>query len=253
MKRKIIVLLSLLFVLVFLGYNEVFAKKFMFFKVGKEGAKVSLVEGTAQVLPPGEKAQQVLKVGYLLEGGEEVSTAPRSRLELTLPDNSKIRFADNTRFKVLQMDVDSDAKNVKFHVSIGRVWAKVRKLVGKKDKFELTCNNAVCGVRGTVYRINVNDDDSAMVKVYDGLVHVAGVVKKRIEAPQVVGAPTEIAGPKTIRGPQEVTMQEWGVIVKSMQQIAIRSDGTAEVPRDFTEQEDKYPWVDWNKTKDQQL
>lgn len=253
MKRKTIVLSLLLFVSILLGYNEIFAKKITFFKVGKEGARVSIVEGTARVLPQGGKEWQVLKVGYFLRGGEEVATAAKSLLELTLPDRSKIRFADNTRFKVLQMNVYTGTKNVKLYVSIGRIWAKVSKLVDKRDKFELTCNNAVCGVRGTVYRINVNEDDSAIVKVYDGLVHVAGVAKKRLESPQVVGAPTEVAGPKPVPGPQEVTMEQWGVIVKAMQQIAIRSDGMAETPRDFTEQEDTDPWVDWNRTKDRQL
>jgi len=175
----------------------------------------------------------------------------KSLLELTLPDYSIIRFAENTRFKLLQADVDNTgARNVKVAVSLGKVWSNVRKSLGGNGGFEVSCVNAVAGVRGTIYRMDVEADKSALVKVYDGEVSVAGVKPVSQMAPKVTGAPKPVAGPKIIAGPKPVSMKEWVYIVKSMQQIQIRTDGKAEEPKDFTEAEDRDAWVDWNKARD---
>jgi hypothetical protein len=229
------------------------ARKASTLKVGKGGAKVSMLEGSAEVLPDGKKEWRNLKLRDALLGGDEVRTGLASRLELSLPDNSNVRFADNTRFKILQLVTSDDVsqEGVKVHVSLGRSWANVSNMVGGKKKgFELSCENAVAGVRGTIYRMNVNEDKSALVRVYDGEVYVKGGGEKITEAPKLTGAPQKIAGPKKIEGPRKVGMEEWTFIIKSMQQIVIKGDGIAETPRDFTEAEDKDPWVDWNKERD---
>jgi len=252
MKKIIIFLFMVSFVLT--GFQQVEAKRVMELKIGKGEAKINLLEGSAQVLPAREKKWRPLKVGDILRGGDEVNTGRRARLELFLPDYSSVRFAGNSHFKILQIEAGGEAapRNMKFHMAVGKTWANVSKAVGKRGKFELQCENAVAGVRGTIYRVNVEEDKSAMVKVYDGTVHVTGG-GPAMETPRMIGPPTKIAGPKPIPGPKKVTMEEWVFIIKSMQQIRIDADGTAEKPRDFTEQEDRDEWVDWNKVRDQEL
>lgn len=229
------------------------AKKASTLKVAKGGAVVSLLEGTAEVLPGGKKEWRSLKLQDALRGGDEVRTGAKARLELSLPDQSQLRFADSTRFRIIELPAGDAAeeKGARVHMALGRSWANVSKAVGvRKGGFELSCDNAVAGVRGTVYRMNVHEDKSALVRVYEGEVYVKGGGERVAEASKPMGAPQKIAGPKKIEGPRKVSMQEWTVIIKTMQQIAIRSDGVAETPRDFTEAEDKDPWVDWNRERD---
>jgi hypothetical protein len=252
MKKIIIFLFTLSFVLI--GFQQIEAKRVMELKIGKGEAKVNFLEGSAKVLPAGKKAWRFLKMGDTLRGGDEVDTASKARLELFLPDYSTVRFAGNSHFKVLQIESGGEAaaRNITFHMAAGRTWANVSRAVGKRGQFELRCENAVAGVRGTIYRMNVEEDKSTMVKVYDGTVHVSGGGPS-VEAPKMSGPPSKIAGPKPIPGPHKVTMEEWVFIIKSMQQIRIAADGTAEKPRDFTEQEDRDEWVDWNKSRDVEL
>jgi hypothetical protein len=240
-----------------LGFNSANAeRKATTLKLGKEGASVSRLDGSAEVLPHQQKKWRTVKVKDVLRAGDEVRTGPESRMELTLADLSSVRFADHTRFKIVELKTDefSDQRNVKVHMALGRSWANLSKVAGKqKGGFELSCENAVAGVRGTVYRMNVNEDKSALVRVYDGEVFVKGGGERITDAPKPMGAPAKVAGPKKVEGPKRVSMAEWTFIVRSMQQILIKSSGIAEAPRDFTAAEDKDPWVDWNKERDKSI
>ena len=228
-----------------------YAKPPVTVKMHKGEAKVTALEGTAQAFCLGHEKARYLKIEAVLKSGCEVSTGEKSLLELALPDNSIIRFAENTRFKLLQVDVDdTGGRNVKISVTIGKVWSNVRKTLGGNGGFEVSCENAVAGVRGTIYRMDVEADKSALVKVYNGEVSVAAVKSPQQLSAIVSGTPQPVPGPKVIAGPKPVSLEEWVYIVKSMQQISIKSDGKAEEPKDFTEDEDRDAWVDWNKARD---
>jgi len=247
MNRNLIFLLLLLTVS-WMSPGDVQAKKSLKVSIGQGEARVGYLDGTVRVLPKGTQAWRTLNLKDTLRGGDEVTVERKSRLELLMPDQSRLRFADDTRFMILQAG-DGNTQDVKVHLAVGRTWANVSKSVGIKRKFEISCDNAVAGVRGTVYRMNVDKDASALVRVYDGEIAVSGATKP-LEAPKAIGAPTKIAGPKKIAGPTKVTMEEWTVIIRSMQQISIGRDGAASKPREFTEQEDRDEWVDWNKARD---
>ena len=106
---------------------------------------------------------------------------------------------------------------------------------------------SVAGVRGTVYRMNVHQDNSAVVKVYWGEVVVSSLSEKGAAAP---APPKMVSAPKKVSGPHPVSMAEWTYIVRSMQQIVINPDGSATKPFMFTIDADMNDWVRWNQSRD---
>jgi len=236
------------------GFPPAEAKRAATLDIGKGSATVSFLKGSAETLELGKGPWTSLKLNDALEEGDQLRTKEGAQMELLLADNSRLRFAGNSEFKVVRMEAGgpSTPRDVNVHVQLGKAWANVTKTLGTKGNFAISCDQAVAGVRGTVYRMDVEQDRSALVRVYDGTVHVTGG-GKAVEAPKPIGPPTRISGPTPIPGPHKVSMEEWTVIIKAMQQVRIGADGVPEKPRDFTEKEDRDAWVEWNKARDREI
>lgn len=213
------------------------------------------VEGTAQVFTTG-KPPVSLKKGIRLKQNQEVSVGEKSRVELLFPDGTVMRLAEKSRLNLgkIAFDRKTEGKNVNVNLGSGKLWAKVKKLVTPDSSVEVRTTNAVAGVRGTVYRVNVNEDQSAMVKVYDGSVYVANPPIDTSKPKDKALAPVPVAGPHEIAPPvHEVSLEEWHVIVKSFQQVLISPLGVASQPQDFDPKADADEWVTWNQERDKDV
>ncbi len=248
------IIVAVLPVLLLIGFAE--AQTPITVKMTKGQAQVTSLTGKVSMVCAGQTGAVDLKTYDFIKPGCEVSTGVDGRLEMVLPDRSVVRFAQKTKFKLVQADIGArGSRSVGISMTLGKIWTNVRKsLVGGGDRFEISCQNAVAGVRGTIYRMDVEMDQSAVVKVYDGEVSVSGVSQtQKPQPPTTLGPPKPVAGPTVIEGPKPVTMEQWVYIVRSMQQVQITSDGRALKPRDFTEEEDMDDWVKWNKLRDKQF
>ena len=216
----------------------------------------TMVEGTAQVFTTGKKQPVSLKKGNRLKQNQEVSVGERSRVELLFPDGTVMRLAEKSRLNLgkIAFDRKTEGKNVKVKLGSGKLWAKVKKLVTPDSTVEVRTTNAVAGVRGTVYRVNVNEDQSALVKVYDGSVYVANPPIDASKPLDKITAPVPVAGPHEIAPPvHEVSLEEWHVIVKSFQQVSISPQGVPSQPQDFDPKADADDWVIWNQERDKDV
>ena len=225
-------------------------------KADSDSAVVSYLDGTASAFAKGAKDGVSLRKNDRVARDQEVRVGERSRIEMRFPDGTVMRFAERSTVKMEDLSFDTKAgrKNVRVNMGVGKLWASVKKLFSSDSKVEVKTVNAVAGVRGTVYRVNVNKDNSALVKVYDGSVYVDGVQRSAPTTSPPAGgftAPVPVPGPHAVPPPyHEVTMEEWHVIVKSFQQITISPQGAASQPQDFNPQKDMDEWVRWNQERD---
>lgn len=216
-------------------------------------ALVTYLTGKATCLPKGETTWRPLAQGSRVQGGTQIKTMKDSRIEVRLPDGSYIRFAEDTTFEIQDLSYERERVGIifKVRVFIGKTWANVRKLFSKRSRFEVASRTSVAGVRGTIYRMNVEEDETTVVKVYKGEIYVIPPPKEVPKPYHEVEGPKEVPKPYAeVPGPREVTLQEWEYIVKSMQEITIRPDGQALKPVKFDPIKDLDEWVKWNKERD---
>jgi len=214
-------------------------------------AKISFPLGNVLVLKKGEKKMQKAGFNQKLYPGDKIRTQKQARCEIKYNDGSIIRIDQQSIYTIVKVEIKSQEKKVESSLSIGSLWANIKKLVNKADNWLLRSPSAVVAVRGTVYRMDATDDKSTKVLVYDGSVSVAPPTWSpgRVQGNQQ-GPPKYVQGPQQVKGPKQVTLEEWVEIVKAQQQIIVKPDGSYQ-KSDFNLAEDsKNSWVKWNLERD---
>ena len=223
--------------------GAVFAKK-----TDDNKATITMIEGKASKSVKKTGPWKAIKKGSTLSANDYLKTADDSRVEVTFPDQSKLRIDQNSLVKMKSLMAGAGGKR-KFdvHLQSGKVWATVRKAVGGEEKFNVTTENAVAGVRGTIFRVDYQQEAATVVRVYSGAVAVRNM--------PVYAKPDDIKKGKRVQvaGPQVITKKQWEeLIAKEMQMVKVDADGRMS-QADFSadgEAEDK--WVQWNRKLDEQ-
>ncbi|MBD3421158.1 MAG: hypothetical protein GF398_13665 [Chitinivibrionales bacterium] len=212
-------------------------------KVNATQGVVTYVQGSAFLTRKKTASKSALGANTVLYPGDVIETAANGRVEVIINRESVVRLKEATRLTIGAFRDNAGQRGtseVKF--SIGSVWAKVRKFRDDICRFQLELPTALAGVHGTVYQSTVNSDESVDVKVYSGEVQVQ----------QHSSAGGGSPGPSEVPGPHEVSMEQWTHIVRSMQQIHIGNDGSAQEPESFEKNPDD-DWERWNEERDERI
>ncbi|MGD9897630.1 MAG: FecR domain-containing protein [Calditrichaceae bacterium] len=219
----------------------------------KEGvAKISFPLGNVLVLKVGEKQMSKAVFNMNLFEGDKVKTQPQSRCEIKFKDGSIVRIDEQSIYTIEKASISDKEKNVQSELSIGKLWANVKKLTKSSDKWKLRGPSAVVAIRGTIYRMDAEADSTTLVKVYEGSVGVGspGWQMGTVEPQKKPGPPQQIKGPEQIQGPKQVTLEEWFEIIKAQQQIMVKPDGTFQKSEFDIADDAKNSWVQWNLERD---
>jgi hypothetical protein len=226
------------------------------------GAEVTCLVGRCFVVTPDLEPVRALAAGDRLGCGDRLRVADGSKIELRLADDSHVRLDAGSVavIKSLSLDPSTGLRFVDVGIIMGKLWATTAPSPSAEDRFDVSTRTAVVSGRGAVFRMNVNDDQAAVIKVYDGAVEVKS---PSALTPESAGDSTAVPVPPP---PQAEAMEpavgvpappppppmpaEWAVVLQPMQQMEIHADGTAAAPVSFSCRDDLTDWVLWNHERD---
>jgi hypothetical protein len=205
-------------------------------------AQVSALEGSAQ-RSRGGGAKTGLRLGAAVGQGDTLETGEGARLEIRFADDSILRLGPAARLQLSEAHFGGRARRkLSARLFFGKLWAKVTSAIHGEERFQVETENAVAGVRGTTFRVDANQDNSVLVRVYDGQVAVA---------PGAATGAGKGGERREVPGPQEVTREQWEKLVGRQMQIVISADGTPGDPEPFSPDVDQDdPFARWNLQRD---
>ena len=99
--------------------------------------------------------------GMHLYSGDRVSVQNESNLTICLDADKYVYVEENTRFKVENLNDEAENRMV-IHLAEGSVLNRLKKSLKKGESYTIETPNATMAVRGTVFRVTVNQDEDGL-------------------------------------------------------------------------------------------
>jgi hypothetical protein len=174
--------------------------------------------------------------------GDTIQTGKACRLELSLPDHSILRFNEETEFiiKDLFFSTSLNQRRVTVLVVKGMVWARIRKSIDKRSRFEINfpCIQAIA--QEATLRINLHPGNYMMAKLYNG-----EAILKYPYIPKIPAYPDLCSGGGIGKN------RSWTHLLAPMHQLVIFPEGRVTKPFRFAAKADLDDWVLWNQQRGQ--
>ncbi len=121
------------------------------------------------------RAQQnvrALRVNDSVEIGDELTTGEDSEATIRTADGATVHIFPDSR--VLFSQRPPDLQDF-LHLFLGSVKVHIEKISGRPNPHKMTTPTAIIAVRGTTFSVFVDETDSTLVAVDEGIVSVANV------------------------------------------------------------------------------
>ncbi|MFC2077129.1 FecR domain-containing protein [candidate division KSB1 bacterium] len=220
---------------------------------GTAVAEVTLVLG--EVSLESDSGSQAVSLHQRLQPEDRLRSGRESFCEITFRDGPLLRLDASSELVLTASGTDAD-QTISGRILAGRLWSNCAKIFGDPDRFKTQSPTCVCGIRGTVWRLDVDADSTTTCRVYEGRVSVqpswSPLGTAVPDGPP--GPPGETRGPRRIGSPSEVSLEEWLVIVRKNQEVVIGADRVRPTAGFFDPEADaSLEWVRWNKARDRAL
>ncbi len=131
---------------------------------------VTMVEGKVQFKASSGDAWQDADIGDAIHVAGTVKTSRDSSCELQFGKMGVVHINAESVIEIRAIDISPDRRSVELSLLDGVLVAKVDKLVGPLDRFQIRTDTALCAVRGTRFLVRHGSDSSTSVAVSEGSV-----------------------------------------------------------------------------------
>ena len=138
----------------------------------KEFGKITLPLGRVQVQKGGSGNFNKATMRMIIHEKDIVKTLARSRCEITLVSGGKLRIGENSELEITKAEVKPMEKSFGANLKTGDVWVAAKAVFGEKKNVSIRTPTAVAAIRGTVFRIDC-DNNQSTINVYTGMVDVS--------------------------------------------------------------------------------
>jgi hypothetical protein len=195
------------------------------------------VIGDVEVLTRGETEWKLAEKGMSLDEGYSIRSGPDSTAVAVFAEKVIMAVEHDTEIDLVKLQKSRrQGINFKMDLNKGQLWSDVGKLKTKRSKFYVETPQAVTGVRGTVFTVEVSPDNTTKVGVIKGSVDVR--TRGMARTPTAVGenAMTEIAEGVAPTQPTEISgeyIAQWDEYKTRFQRIRLEmaAGGLGELPR----------------------
>jgi len=182
--------------------------------------RIEDIKGKVEIKKAGYPRFFTANKSTIVNPGDEIRTAPGAEAVVTLENMAVNGLGSDTEYTLKSLEVNPETKSVQVSVDIpqGTLWSEVGHLKTDDSSYVVETPAAVTGVRGTVFRVEVEKETSTTnVSVLSGEV---AVNSKGVEAPELVvgkrqalsvrpgAAPTKLSASQLVKHLIEL-VEEW--------------------------------------------
>jgi hypothetical protein len=173
--------------------------------VVNEGETTLISQSRALLLFTHQSEMQIVSGGTVAVSiGDAIGVPLDGSATLRLNDGSTVDLDGGTVVEVSELVTTDDSYRVRLDMLAGRTVSRVRRVLGAGDAFEIGTPSSTASVRGTVFTVEVIDDETTYVAVSEGTVwfemdgetielHEGDEITGQLGQPLVVTEPTTAA------------------------------------------------------------
>ncbi len=211
-------------------------------------AKVTYLKRPVEIKRKGETKWKVLRLGFTVNAGDTIRTGFGGRVEVTLSSKRVFRIGSASEVEMPELE-DSPKRGLRarFRLHLGRFWGGLVRPLSRLrgQKFQVSTSSATIGVKGTQFGMDYDKKrKTSQLLVLDG--KVAAV------PPGDEERLVEVEGPREIAGPQEISEDEWLLLVERDQKVVI-VPGEAPRVEPITDKDREDEWVQFNLERDRRM